>query len=466
MDDLHPIRRFYRRYLARYAWGRWLKQKALKRIFFMSHVRDVITWRLRYTSQVMFFWLSQHINSLGAVRWARWMQGEHGQGLSFYSLTTLSEYCTTNHPAIYELASTEAFPLEMPTVYPAQYRQNLYSKMWPLDVPSVHAIEIPNAEIMGKCDFIFADFQCLHHGLYQFGRDLPAEEKHGMVSIDAKKGLLARYRGAHEQMETLPAAISLIGSASANYVHWLTETAPKLALIDEIEDYADLPLVIDAELHPNILESIHCLNQRRRDLIPIRRGQVCQVDKLVMVSPVAYVPFDYRPGIKLDELEMDPSWAMFVPRGLSLLRQKLVSRFTVEGTASAKRLFLRRTSKFRQMQNAVEVEALLHEYGFQIVEPETLSFADQVRLFSRAEMIVGQAGAALGNMIFAPKDCHVVILSAWSPLSIYYYFSNMATMQGQRCSFVLCDTTGIDDSHPAHKGFNVDIHTLKKAIGI
>lgn len=387
--------------------------------------------------------------------------------LTFFSMVTFNEYCKTYKPVVSRLSKAETFLLAIPTVYPEEYRQNLYSEIWPLDVPSVQAIEISNAEIMGKCDFIFSGVQCLHHGLYRFEQDLPAEEMHGMISIADKKSLLVRHRGVDEQSEMLPAAISMIGSASPNYIHWLTETAPKLALIDEIENYADFPLVIDAGLHPNILESIHCLNLRKRELIFIKPGQIFRVDKLVAVTPVAYIPFEFRRGAKRDVPEIHPGLAMYVPNGLNLLRQKLVSHFADEGTGRLKRLYLRRTAKSRQMSNAVEVEAQLQEQGFQIVEPETLTFAEQVRLFSNAEIIVGQGGAALGNIIFAPKGCHIVILTMWSPCVIHYYFSNLASVLGQRCSLVMCDQVEeLGGSHPAHKGLNVDIHNLKKAVGL
>lgn len=406
------------------------------------------------------------LEALG-LRIASRKQSYSTMNLTFFSMVTFNEYCNARKPTVSRLTKAETFPLAMPTVFPEEYRQNIYPKIWPLDVPSVQAIEISNVGIMGKCDFIFSDVQCLHHGLYRFEHDLPMEEMHGMISINAKKDLLVRYIGAHEQMETLPAAISLIGSASANYVHWLTETAPKLALIDEIENYADLPLVIDAELHPNILESIHCLNLRKRKLIPIKRGQILRVDKLVAVTPVAYAPFEFRREAKRDVPEINPGLAMYVPDGLNLLRQKLVSHFADEGTGYSTRVYLRRTAKSRQMSNAVEVEAMLQEQGFQIVEPETLTFAEQVRLFSQAEIIVGQGGAAFGNIIFAPKGCHIIILTTWSPFTIYYYFSNLASVLGQCCSLVLCNPVeDLDGFHVAHKGLNVDIHNLNKAIGL
>jgi len=36
---------------------------------------------------------------------------------------------------------------------------------------------------------------------------------------------------------------------------------------------------------------------------------------------------------------------------------------------------------------------------------------------------------------------------------------------GQRCSYVLCNPDKTDHAHPAHKGLDVDIHTLREAIG-
>lgn len=503
-ETLHPIRRFYRQHFARYAWARRAKPVVLSAWFGYRHFRYVITWRLHYSihkiiyslSQFLhafdliaarlayrlraqtphhaktwrhglFFYISRAISNLGdgAAHLASWMQQASKTGFSFFSMVSLPEYCHPGEPVAYALTPEETEILAMPTVYPRHYRQHFCSETWPLTVPAVRAIEIPDAEVLGRCDFVFTRSQCLHHGLYQFERDLPAEEMHGMISMETKKRLAVRYAKTHEPVETLPRAISLIGSASANYVHWLTETAPKLALIDEIAKLNGLPLIIDADLHPNILESLHCLNTHERKLVPLKRGQICKVHKLISITPVAYAPFDYRRKIKPEQLEIDPGWAMFVPRGLYSLRKKLLHRLADDVCISGRRLFLRRISQYRKIHNGREVEAFLHVLGFQMVEPETLSFADQVRLFSRADVIVAQAGAALGNMVFAPDDCHVVILSAWSPFSIYYYFSNLASILGQRCTYVLCDPDKQDHVHPAHKGLNVDIHALREAIG-
>ena len=430
------MRRLYRRYLTRYWWARKLKPFVLRTWFDVRHIVHVVRWRLSHFSQTLWF-----------------------------EMITLDEHCKAEEPQTYTLATAESVVLSMPEVYPEHFRERLRTGSWPLTVPSVKAIEIKNAEVVGKCDFIFTESHCLYHGLYRWERDLPAEEMHGMLGINAKRKRVARYAKAKKTAIVVDQAISLIGSASANYVHWLTETAPKLALIDEIDSLKTYPLIIDAGLHPNIIESLNYLNTHCREIVPLEPGQLCKVRKLIAISPVAYVPFDYRRGFA-PELEcINPGWAMFVPLGLHKLREKLLQRMGSGGPVPRRRLYLRRTSQFRAMRNATEVETLLRDSGFQVIEPETLSFAEQIRLFSEAESIVAQAGAALGNIIFAPQGCRVVILSAWSPFSIYYYFSNLASIFGQKCTFVLCEPDGQEgNEHPAHKELKVDIQALKEAI--
>jgi capsular polysaccharide biosynthesis protein len=399
------------------------------------------------------------------IWFASWTRQAAEAGEQFFSLITLDEYCKAEKPQTYTLATAESVVLRMPEVHPEHFRERLRTGSWPLTIPSVQAIEITDAEVMGKCDLIFTESRCLHHGLYRWERDLPAEEMLGMLGINAKRKRVARYAKVKETAIVLDQAISLIGSASANYVHWLTETAPKLALIDEIDRLKAYPLIIDAGLHPNIIESLNCLNTHRREIVPLERGQLCKVGKLIAISPVAYVPFDYRRGFAPEQEGIDPGWAMFIPRGLHKLREKLLPRMESGGPVPGRRLYLRRTSQFRAMRNAAEVEALLRESGFQVIEPETLSFAEQIRLFSAAESIVAQAGAALGNIIFAPQGCRVVILSAWSPFSIYYYFSNLASIFGQKCTYALCEPASQEgNEHPAHKELKVDIQALKEAI--
>jgi capsular polysaccharide biosynthesis protein len=57
----------------------------------------------------------------------------------------------------------------------------------------------------------------------------------------------------------------------------------------------------------------------------------------------------------------------------------------------------------RTYANSVAVEALFASIGFNVVHPETLPIAEQVRLATGAEIIAGPAGSALHLAAFAPR---------------------------------------------------------------
>jgi len=374
-----------------------------------------------------------------------------------------AKFFGTSYAGRSELVPAREFPLEMPSVYPEEFRKFFCSDSWPLHVPSICAFEVSKAQVMGKSDLLFLEDQCLHHDLYRFDQDFLFEEVHDIVSINTVNQKLARFKG--EQVGSIPTGISLVGSTTANYIHWLTESLPKLVLIDGIDAYQDLPYIVDAGLHPNILESVSYFNSRGRPIIQLGRGEMLAVEKLITISPVTYVPFDFKPGIEPDKLDINPNSALYSPDAMQRVRELMVARLSETAVVLSRRLFLRRTGKSRQMFNSMEVEAFLQEFDFEIVEPETLSFSDQVRLFSSAHMIVSQGGAALGNMIFAPAGCHVIVLTTWSPYIIHYYFSNLASIMDQRCTLVMCDPIQSEPGqHRAHMGINVSIPSLKKAI--
>ena len=87
--------------------------------------------------------------------------------------------------------------------------------------------------------------------------------------------------------------------------------------------------------------------------------------------------------------------------------------------------------------NAQEIEDRLVACGFDVVEPEKLTFAGQVALFSSAAVVVGATGAAFANLVFCRPDCRVVILIAELEGTSYYYWQNIASACGGRVCYVL-----------------------------
>jgi capsular polysaccharide biosynthesis protein len=67
-----------------------------------------------------------------------------------------------------------------------------------------------------------------------------------------------------------------------------------------------------------------------------------------------------------------------------------------------------RIERSRTMVNEDAVIARLSELGFAILRPERMSFAEQVRAFSHARIIVGAHGSGMANIGLAPAGCVVL----------------------------------------------------------
>lgn len=102
--------------------------------------------------------------------------------------------------------------------------------------------------------------------------------------------------------------------------------------------------------------------------------------------------------------EKNPPWAV------QWLRERLIPRVDVSGPKQ--RIYVTRgpSANNRTVINDDQVTALLAERGFVMVDPGTLSVAEQIRTFANAEVIVATHGAALANLIFASPGSTVIEL--------------------------------------------------------
>lgn len=60
------------------------------------------------------------------------------------------------------------------------------------------------------------------------------------------------------------------------------------------------------------------------------------------------------------------------------------------------------SSMRRRLKDEEEILSLAEKHGYVVVCPETLTWLEQVRIFSQARVVVGEAGSALHNSLFAP----------------------------------------------------------------
>jgi capsular polysaccharide biosynthesis protein len=342
----------------------------------------------------------------------------------------------------------------MPKVFPTCDQSYLISPHNNYTFPEIFVATLKNAMVYGGTNLILVDDKVIGHDAYDFERDYTSEELHGRTLIDPRSWRI-RWLLHDKVPETIPVAATFVDACASNYAHWLTEVLPRIAMFCAQEQFNAIPIVVNDGLHKNIMESLFLVAGTEREIITLPIGRALQIDMLYLTSVAGYVPFDRRNN-KLS----DHSHGIFSPTAFDLIRQQITS-FTekLPGCASPEKIYLRRNSGMRKVINSEALENLLVEQGFVIVEPEKLSFIEQVQLFRNTKKIVAATGAALSNAIFCKPGVQIGVLMAKHENMIYGYWSNMLHPLGVSVSYVLGDI--IDNStRGIHADFIIDKNNI------
>ncbi|MEV8182932.1 glycosyltransferase 61 family protein [Specibacter sp. NPDC078692] len=90
------------------------------------------------------------------------------------------------------------------------------------------------------------------------------------------------------------------------------------------------------------------------------------------------------------------------------IAQKVIS----ESKVFPKNIFVSRPyADERSCNNTLEVEHFFSDHGFEIVYPETMTFSEQLSLFSGARKIAGFGGSGLFNMMFCANEGMRIVIS-------------------------------------------------------
>jgi capsular polysaccharide biosynthesis protein len=347
-------------------------------------------------------------------------------------LTNLKEYAQKNGTPIYKLANEAFVETPEPKVFPACDQDYLMSPHDRYKFPEIYVATISNGMVYGGSNLVLVDGEAVCHDLYDFKRDYTSEELHGRTLIDAKSGRI-RFLLHDEAPESIPVVATFVDACALNYAHWMTEVLPRIVLFCAEERFKDVPIVVNDGLHSNIMESLFLLVGADREIIALPIGRSLAVDELYLTSVAGYVPFEQRTN-KLSGY----SHGAFSPQAFDMLRNHLLGlEQNTKDQVWPENIFIRRNSGIRKCNNTAELEKLLIARDYVIVEPEKLTFLQQVQLFKNAKKIIASTGAALSNAIFCKPGTHIVILIAKHERMIYKYWVNMLASIQVKIFYVL-----------------------------
>ncbi|MBE9143948.1 tetratricopeptide repeat protein [Planktothrix mougeotii] len=121
---------------------------------------------------------------------------------------------------------------------------------------------------------------------------------------------------------------------------------------------------------------------------------------------------DQFPHIQAQQLIV-PSYPGYMgwlqPWAIDTLRRWFLPRNDKGGMNYPERIYISRgDARYRRVLNENEVIELLHPWGFVVVQLESMSFSQQVALFSQAKVIMGAHGSGLTNIIFCQPGTQVI----------------------------------------------------------
>jgi tetratricopeptide (TPR) repeat protein len=183
-----------------------------------------------------------------------------------------------------------------------------------------------------------------------------------------------------------------------NYYHFVVQNVARLMLLLEDDAYRDHGIAVPIQIR----------SWGRQFLAELGIAE----DRLVLL-PAAKSTLIRRAVVPV--MRRVPSAAE-----MSLLRKKLgVDR----RRKATRRIWVGRRnepSHTRLLLNEPEILQIAAEFGFEEIDPGSMSIRDQIELFNDAAAICGPNGAAFTNVLYAPDGARVVCLSPRETIGTWY----------------------------------------------
>lgn len=371
-------------------------------------------------------------------------------------LLPLSGHAEMSRKVVLSKAETVTTPL--PHVFPESGRKHLIPPHAEYEFPEIYIAEVRNALVTGGTNLVMTGDLVICHDLYDFTHDYTSEELNGRAFIWPQRQRIA-WLMRNTSGRELDRAACFTDACASNYAHWITEILPRINMFCRAEESSEVPLIVNDDLHRNLMESLRAVAGDKREILTLPTGISVKVERLSLTSVTGYVPFERRSNRLRNH-----SHGRFSPFALLSLRQRLQERLGAPSGLPIRRIFIKRNSGIRNITNACEIEELLVARGFLVVEPELLTHAQQVELFSNADVVVGATGAAMVNLIFCKPAAKIIIMIPIYRHTSYWYWQNIACAVGNRVNYVLGKITRTAESR-IHSDFQINPSDLLDAIG-
>jgi len=254
----------------------------------------------------------------------------------------------------------------------------------------------------------------------------------GRFTLDIGKRRVQRVRGT---------VVVLSSAEPSNYGSWLFRVLPKFQARERFLPKRRLRYLVWCG---------HSTFQEYLQLLGVSEDRIIHQDPENVIYQIERAII---PSMRNNQAFLDPeSVTLFAGMRETLgCRQKKGMRIYVSRVAQTQ------NGHSRAMLNEPDLVAKLVEMGFRIVDPESLSAARQISVFSSAEMVVGPSGSGMFNVVFCHPGTKVIDIES-EPHWIHAHRSLFASC-GLRYG-IFAGSTLDRDYREHHKPWRVNIQAL------
>jgi capsular polysaccharide biosynthesis protein len=317
--------------------------------------------------------------------------------------------------------------------------------------PPIFAASITDATLVGYRTILtrdnyfftdegYVDEEVLQHQLQRISRGDPfSNEMTGLGPTDRETYF--KFNPRDRRCITIEGdALVLCSDEPFSYGSFLFRTLTKVRSVRDL-GLTDLPCLVYAE------------NQSFMDLLSLAGVPASKI-RLHDVNAVTKIERAIMPAMRNPHAYLDPESCEFYAE----LRESFGAR------PSGRKIYvsryeLNRTGRgaSRIMVNEAALIARLEAMGFQTIEPENLTVADQIKAFSSASIVVGPSGSGLFNVMFCHPGTKVIDIQS-EPHWIYSYTGMYSSLQLDYGIFV--GKPDPEDNKPVHREFTVNVDAL------
>jgi capsular polysaccharide biosynthesis protein len=230
-----------------------------------------------------------------------------------------------------------------------------------------------------------------------------------------------------------------------NYYHFLIDVMPRVGVLEQAPDIAPPARWYVPASTPVQREFL--------DLMGITAEHRIDSDEVLHVQAECLVV----PGLPSVVKEKNPPWVV------QFLRSRLMKDALPPPVDHRHPVYVLRTAgaNNRAVRNQPAVLRRLERRGFEIIDPSTLTAAQQIESFRSASVVVSAHGAALANLVFAsPGSAVVELFPAGGVLPDYWRLASSAGLTYRYLSSWNRRSRPVNRSKLIVRDIEVDIRAL------